>query len=206
MRPICRRGSRATFRQIVTESTWRDSKVAQGFAGRPRQNRPSHRISTARRAAGRGARDPGPDRANSSQARSEHWYMAPDVAARALRRGLPVDLKLTHRRWAIAADDLAGCTTSSRPGFRGRSGERGRHGGGRAAAHSSDPWEGLRRNGSPFAICGSRAPGRSDREPADRFVRAGIEVSSAAKIRSEPPKGHRSAGPPGSCVEWPCCS
>ena len=33
-------------------------------------------------------------------------YMAPDVAARALRRGLPLDLKLTHQQWAIAADVL----------------------------------------------------------------------------------------------------
>jgi hypothetical protein len=84
-------------------------------------------------------------------------YMAPDVAARALRRGLPLDLKLTHQQWAIAADVL-NRLHNFEPSL---ASEVARANAaamavGLAASHWSDPWQGLR---EWIPVCDLAAPG-----------------------------------------------
>jgi hypothetical protein len=88
-------------------------------------------------------------------------YIAPDVALRALRRGLPLDLELVHQYWETAAEVLSRLRAQD-PTVAKEVAEANASAMaiGFAAANTGDPWEGLRHW---IAACDLAAPGLIDK-------------------------------------------
>lgn len=87
-------------------------------------------------------------------------YMAPDIAVRSLRRGLPLDLELDHHRWAFAAEIVSRIALVheqvARELLQANAAPMKI---GLEAKNHSDPWEGLRHF---IPVCDSVAPGLVD--------------------------------------------
>jgi hypothetical protein len=114
-------------------------------------------------------------------------YMAPDVASRALRRGLPLDLALADQRWAVAAEVL-GRLRDYDPvlAFEVAQANAEAMAVGLAAANWADPWDGLR---EWVDVCDLAAPKLLDK------VIGGLPegaVSSWRRGLRRPPKYGRS--------------
>lgn len=111
-------------------------------------------------------------------------YIAPDLAARALRRGLPLDLGLDHQQWLFAAAVLARLTEYDHQiGVEVARANAESMAIGLAAKNVHDPWENLR---NWTAACDRAAPGLLDE------VIAGLPegaVASWDRALRRPPKG-----------------
>lgn len=114
-------------------------------------------------------------------------YMAPDLATRALRRGLPLELDLDHDRWEFAAAVLARLHAYD-PVTAAQVARANRElmAIGFAATNVSDPWEGLRHW---TEACDQTAPGLIDEVIADLPVGA---VAGWARALRRPGKHRQS--------------